>query len=51
MKIKEIRLETVKIYKNDEELYDGPVENAPQDLLESEVQNIHFDASIINIEV
>ena len=50
LKIKEIRLENIKVYKNDTEIYNGKVENAPNEILESHVSSIHFDTGILIIK-
>ncbi len=50
MKIKEIRLENVKIYnENNEELYSGEIENAPSSLLDLDIKSLAFDSSILII--
>ncbi len=50
MKIKEIRLENVKICnKNNEELYSGAIENAPSSLLDLDVDSLNFDSSVLII--
>ena len=51
MKIKEIRLESIIVKKNEEEIYNGRVEDAPEDLLQLEVSSIHFDCSKLIINV
>ncbi len=51
MKIKEIRLESIIVKQNNEEIYNGKVEDAPKDLLQKEVASIHFDCSKLIIEI
>ena len=51
LKIKEIRLETVKVFKNKEEIYYGKVEDAPIEILESNVSEIHFEPAFLSINI
>lgn len=51
MKIKEIRLETIIVYKNNEEIYNGEVEDAPEELQNMEITSIHFETSRLVINV
>lgn len=51
MKIKEIRLETVKIYRDDSEIYSGKVENASDEIKNSDIKTIHFENSILIINI
>ena len=49
MKIKEIRLQKVKVFQNDEEIYFGQVDNIPENLKISDIISMHFDSIALKI--
>lgn len=51
MKLKEIRLEKIKVYKENSEIYEGLVDNAPQELLDTNVVSLKFKDSILYVEI
>ena len=51
MKIKEIRLQKVKVFQNDEEIYFGQVDNIPENLKISDIISMHFDSIALNIYI
>ena len=51
MKVKEIRLEVVEIYNNDDLIFDGDIKNASDEILNSDVKSIYFDTSKLIIKI
>ncbi len=43
LKIKEIRLLNITVLQNNIEIYNGPVQEATEELLDTEIKKIHFD--------
>ena len=43
LKIKEIRLLNITVLQNNIEIYNGPVQEATEELLDTEIKNIHFN--------
>ena len=51
MKIKEIRLQKVKVFQNDEEIYSGEVDSITEDLKNSDIISMNFDSKILKIYI
>ena len=51
MKIKELRLVEIIVKQDENIIYEGKVEDAPEDLRETEYKNIHFEGRVVEIEI
>lgn len=51
MKIKELRLVDIVVKQEGNIIYEGKVEDAPEDLREKEYKNIHFEGRTVEIEI
>lgn len=48
MKVKEMRLLTIRVMQNNEVLYEGAVENAPEEIKEYEIEDkLIFDSNTL----
>lgn len=51
MKIKELRLVDLIVKQDGDIVYQGKVEDAPEDLKDKEYKNIHFEGRTVEIEI
>lgn len=51
MKIKELRLVDIIVKQDGDIVYQGKVEDAPEDLKDKEYKNIHFEGRTVEIEI
>ena len=51
MKIKELRLVDIVVKQDENIIYEGKVEDAPDNLKETEYRNIHFEGRTVEIEI
>ena len=51
MKIKEIRLYDIDVYKNEELIYSGMAESAPEEIKMSDAKNISITHKRIKIDI
>lgn len=51
MKLKEIRSIDIKLFQNNQLLYEGPISQAPSDLKEQDIKTIDFESNILSITI